>query len=78
MFRGTAATSGEVANGHIYWQGPTFREGTLESGGRRYSGLLLNVDARMQQAVFFIISRINHQSREFKLLEYICFIYNID
>ena len=48
LFRGTAATGGEVANGHIYWQDHSFREGTLESGDRQYSGLLLNVDARMQ------------------------------
>lgn len=49
LFRGGAAQHGVVANGHFYWQEPSFREGTLEYGGRHYQGLMLNVDAENQR-----------------------------
>lgn len=51
LYRGHAALqySGTLYNGHYYWVTPDFREGSVLFNGKRYSNVLLNVDACDQQ-----------------------------
>ena len=52
LYRGHKAYSYPMAfNGTYFWEGPAFRTGEVLYNGKRYAGLMLNVDAARQDLV---------------------------